>query len=379
MAKVAVSRCQNYELETVIAALRECLALIGGLDGFVRPGQRVLIKISMLLAATPERAVVTHPAIAVGLSLLVREAGGVPVIGDSCGGSDYGLSERALEETGIGPLARRHDIETVVFETAGSESIDVPNARHLKTIRVSRAVLDADVIISVPKLKTHIETLMTGGVKNLLGCLPGAAKLIVHRIAPSPDDLGHALLDIYGALRPQLTVMDGVVAMAGNGPSKGVPHPVGLVLASADAVALDHVAARIIGYRPELIPTIAPAFERGLGENRAANIDILGVPLEEAKAVGFKLCSNTMMRTMPKWLLRLLNRYFFVVRPAWNDAGCTRCGLCERSCPVAAITIADDRLAINREECTECFCCYELCPDQGIQVKKSLLVRLLSG
>ena len=379
MTKVAIARCADYELGAVLAALRECLAGVGGLGRYVAQGDRVLLKVSMLCAAPPEAAVVTHPAVAVALGLLVREVGGVPVIGDSCGGVDYGLSEQALEATGIGPLAREHGIETILFETAGSATVAVPNGKFLHDVRVSRAVLDADVLISVPKLKTHIETLMTGGVKNMLGCLPGAGKLIVHRLAPSPDDLGNALLDIYTAVRPHLTVMDAVLAMAGNGPSKGEPHQVGLLLASADAVALDHVAARVIGYRPALIPTVAPARERGLGENRAEQIEIIGVPLAEAKAGDFKLCSNTMMRAMPKWMLRGLNKHFFSVRPVWNDAGCTRCGLCERSCPVEAIVIADDKLTIDRAKCTECFCCYELCPEQGIKVGKSLLVKLLSG
>jgi len=379
VSQVAISHCPDYQLEQVIDRLRAALDHLGGLAKFVSEDERVLIKISMLRAAAPEQAVVTHPAVAVALALLVRELGAHPVIGDSCGGADYGLSEKALEESGVGPLAREHGVETVLLETAGSETVEIPDGTYLREIRVSKAVLEADAIISVPKLKTHIETLMTGAVKNMLGCLPGAGKLIVHRLAPSPNDLGNALLDIYSVLRPRLSVMDAVLAMAGNGPSKGSPFHIGAILASADGVALDHVAARIIGYRPELIPTIAPAHRRGLGENRAEEIEVVGESIDDTKPTAFALCSNTMMRAMPSWLLRLLNRYFFTVRPTWNDAGCTRCGLCERSCPVGAIAIADDVLTINRAKCTECFCCFELCPEQGITIKKSLLVRLLSG
>ncbi|HPM76531.1 MAG TPA: DUF362 domain-containing protein [bacterium] len=379
MSQVALVSCDKYDLARVMAALRRSLDLLGGLAGIIKPGERVLIKVSMLRAAKPADAVTTHPMVAVGLALLLREIGATPVIGDSCGGADYGFSEQALIETGIKPLADAHGIETVLFETAGSVITPVVNGKFLREIPVSKAVLAADAVISMPKLKTHIETLMTGAVKNMLGCLPGAGKLLIHRTAPSPYDLGQALLDIYSAVRPRLCVMDGIVAMSGNGPSRGAPHKVGALLASTDGVALDHVAARLIGYKPRLIPTILDAKERGLGETDEAAIEILGEALADLKPVDFALCSNTMMRAMPKFLLRILNRWFFTVRPEWNDAGCIRCGLCERSCPVGAIVIADDKLTIDHKKCIDCFCCFELCPEKGIKVRKSFLVKILSG
>ncbi len=379
MTQVALVPCGYYDFDEVTRSLREALDLIGGLEKYIQSGQRVLIKVSMLRGASPDDAVATHPVVAVALAKLVAEIGATPVIGDSCGGAAYGLSERALEQCGFGPLAREHGIETVIFETAGSKNIPVGNHRFLPQIPVSNAVLEADAIISVPKLKTHIETLMTGAAKNMLGCLPGAAKLMVHNQAPSPDDLGHALLDIYSALRPALCVMDAVVGMEGDGPSKGKPKQIGALLASADGVALDHVAARLIGYDPALIPTIAPAKERLLGENDAAAIEVLGSAIEDLKPADFKLCSNWMMRAIPKPLLRVLNRRFFIVEPKWIRDGCSLCSLCVDSCPVGAMTLADDRVTIDRDKCIECFCCYELCPDDGIKIHKSLLVKIMSA
>jgi uncharacterized protein (DUF362 family)/Pyruvate/2-oxoacid:ferredoxin oxidoreductase delta subunit len=378
VTQVALVPCKQYEFEEVTKSLTQAFYLIGGLSTFVQSGQRVLLKVSMLRGAAPEQAVSTHPIVAVALAKMVRELGATPVIGDSCGGSAYGLSEKALEECGFGPAAREHGIETVLFETAGSKNIPVKDHRFLPQIPVSNAVLEADVIISVPKLKTHVETLMTGAVKNMLGCLPGAAKLMVHKQAPSPEDLGHALLDIYSCLRPKLCVMDAVVGMSGDGPSKGKPAHVGALLASADGVALDHVAARLIGYDPMLIPTIAPARARGLGENDASKIEVVGSAIENMKPRDFKLCSNLMMRAIPKPMLRLLNR-FFTVQPVWNREGCTQCSLCVDSCPVTAMTLAGETVTIDREKCIECFCCYELCPEDGIKIQKSLLVKLLSG
>jgi len=233
------------------------------------------------------------------------------------------------------------------------------------------------VIVNLPKLKTHVETLMTGGVKNLLGCVPGAGKLIIHRMAPSPKDLGEALLDIYSILRPAVTIMDGVVAMDGNGPSRGNPVPVGAILASDDAVALDHVAARIIGYDPMRVPTIAPALRRGLGENRPERIEVVGETIESVKPVRFQRVDNLVMRSIPTSLLEILNRRFFWIKPIWDEAGCNLCGQCVSSCPATAMRLDDDRILIDDTTCTQCFCCFELCPERGINLRKSLLARIM--
>ncbi|MCZ7583486.1 MAG: DUF362 domain-containing protein [Deltaproteobacteria bacterium] len=203
MSKVALVRCDSYELERVREAIEQALDPLGGMGAFVKPGQRVLIKVNMLRPSPPEAAVTTHPSVAVALALMVRDLGAHPAIGDSCGGAKaYGLSEQALVETGIKPLADEHGIETILFETAGMQWMERPQNKFLKIFPVSKAVLGADVIINAPKLKTHVETLLTGAVKNMFGALPGASKLRLHRAAPGPVALGQALLDIYSTLTP---------------------------------------------------------------------------------------------------------------------------------------------------------------------------------
>ncbi|MBZ0270935.1 DUF362 domain-containing protein [bacterium] len=380
MTRVSLIRCVDYDLDRVMTALAEALAPLGGIGAFVAPGERVLLKINMLRPAPPEAATTTHPAVAIGLARMVRDAGATPVIGDSCGGAKaYGLSATALEECGIAPLAREHGIETVVFETAGATRIDVPNARFLHEIYVSNAVLAADAIISVPKLKTHVETHITGAVKNMFGVLPGAYKLSLHRRAPGPIDLGNALLDIYGRMKPRLCVMDAILAMEGKGPSWGKPKHVGAVLASADGVALDHVASRLVGQDPMTVTTIAPAAQRGIGENDAAKIEIVGETIEALRPKDFKLTSNAVMRAAPKPLLNIMNNHFFHVRPRWNEPGCELAGDCERACPVDAITIANRRVAIDMKTCIDCMACYMVCPNDGIHLNKSIVARVLSA
>lgn len=380
MSRVALVKCREYDLEQVTQALVRALEPLGGLGQFVKPGQRVLLKINMLRPTPPETATTTHPVVAVALARMVRDLGAVPVIGDSCGGAKaYGQSERALEECGIAPLAREHGIETIVFETAGVERVKVENAAFLHEIVVSKAVLDADVVISVPKLKTHVETLITGAVKNMFGVMPGAYKLNLHRRAPGPVNLGHALLDIYKTVKPALCVMDGILAMEGSGPSWGKPKFVGALLASADGVALDHTAARLVGQDPAQVTTIAPAKERGIGENDTAAIEVVGDSIDELRPADFALTSNAVMRAAPNFLLNILNNHFFWVRPKWNQSGCELAGECEKVCPVDAITIANNRVTIDKKTCIQCTACYMVCPNDGIHLKKSIIAKILSA
>ncbi len=379
MAKVSLVRCERYELQEVEDALKKALAPLGGICAFVQPGQKVLLKVNMLLGTKPDKAVTTHPVVVEAVAKMAIEAGGVVKIGDSAGGADYGLSEKALNICGFEEAAKRAGAETILFETAGRDVIPVKNSRFIPNVNTTRAVTDADVIINLPKLKTHIETLMTGAVKNLLGCLPGAQKLIVHRLAPSPWDLGQALLDIYSAIPVKLTILDGIVAMEGNGPNRGTPVSMGALLASTDGVAMDVVASKLMGYDPAKIPTIVDALERGLGESRENQIEIIGESIKSMRPKKFKRASNAMMRAMPKSFLHLLNKRFYRVNPVWSAEGCEHCGLCVKSCPVEAMQEEGDRVLIDEEKCIECFCCFELCPAEGINVKKSLLAKILSG
>lgn len=379
MPKVSIVKCDQYDLDKVRAAIQEGLAPFGGIEAIVKPGQKVLCKVNMLLAAAPEKAITTHPVVAQAVAMIVKDAGGVPVIGDSAGGSSYGLSEKALEDCGFKKAAIKAEAETVLFETAGQQEVEVKNGVFLKKLNVSKAVVEADVIINIPKLKTHIETLMTGGVKNMLGALPGSHKLLVHRAAPSPWDLGEALLDIYSALRPQINIMDAVVAMEGNGPSKGKPKQVGAVLVARDAVAMDVVASQIMGLDPMKVTTIKTAKDRRLGENDLQKIKVVGQSIEDVKPATFKTPSNLVMRSIPKPMLRILNDRFFKALPRWKKEGCELCGICVESCPVEAMQMEGDTILINDEECIQCFCCHELCPNDGIKVHKSLLMKILSG
>lgn len=342
------------------------------IQNIIKPGDKVLIKPNLLKADPPEKAVTTHPAVVRALIELIRDLGAVPWVGDSSGGADYGNTARSLELSGI--LSASRDAHIKNFDTEGVEHIETDSSVYLRSVHIARPVVEADIVISTAKLKTHIETLYTGAVKNLVGCIPGSGKLLIHRLAPKPSQLSEVILDLYHIVKPELSVIDGVLSMEGDGPGAGAPRQTGLLFVGRDGIAVDAVASHTIGFDHECLHFLRRGEERGLGVSDISKITILGDNLEDLRIPDFKKPSNLIMRLLPSPLLKLLNRRFFWVRPEINPERCKECGLCEKSCPVVAIS--DFR--IEHEKCIECFCCYEVCPHQAVEVKRSFLVRILS-
>jgi len=373
--KVALVRCADYEPARVLAACREALELLGGVGRFVEPGQRVLLKPNLLSPKRPERAVTTHPEIVRATVTLVREAGAEAWVGDSPGGLRWSITERLLEETGVGAAATEAGAEIRDFDAGERTFVDLPDGAILRRFALAQPVLDADVVVTLPKLKTHGQALYTGAVKNVLGCVPGGGKLRMHQLAPQSRDLAAALLDIYAVVRPRLCVMDAVVAMEGDGPAHGDPRQVGLVIASSDPVAADAVACHLIGYKPRAIHILGQAEERGLGVAALDRIEVVGERLEACVVHDFVRASNLLLELVPGWLAGLLGRAVRVDPEIVQDE-CRRCGLCERSCPAHAIREADEAYAIELARCIRCFCCHELCPHGAVVLRRSLPIRI---
>ncbi len=374
---VAITQCPDYQERHVEESLKACLSFIGGMESYVKSGDRVLIKVNLLSPKSPEKAVTTHPALVKAVVKEVQACGGFPVVGDSSGGMLKGQSStaKALRLSGIQETAESLGIETVNFDHDGAvrvENEDNPLADHFMMARITQ---DADVIINLPKLKTHSATLFTGSIKNMFGSIPGYQKAEYHRLAPNLTDFARILVDIYRHAKPTLNIMDAVVSMEGNGPAHGQPRMTGLLLASCDGVALDAVASGLIGFQPQQIDTTRIADQLGVGIGDLERIDIQGAKYSEVKIKDFALPSNALLLKIPPfWVKRAMG--FLSAQPDLVRTKCTGCSFCAENCPVQAIQMDGGFPRIDREKCILCYCCQELCPQGAMVVRhRSPLLR----
>ena len=370
--KVSIVRCNDYS--NAKEAIKESLSLIGGLEKIIAPGDRVLLKPNVLGIRPPEDAATTHPAVVSAMCELVSEVGGVPLIGDGSGivSSGSTTTSQAFKLTGIEDVASRFGVELINFETYGYVEVDSPDPRQFPHLYISKAIIEADVIISLPKLKTHELTLYTGAVKNFFGILPQKNRKQAHFLEDR-DHFGEVVTDIYSIVKPHLAVMDGVVGMEGNGPSNGMPIFVGVIMASYDCVALDIVASELIGIDPLKVPTNRAAISRGF---RQECMEIVGIPLAEVK-VRFKRPEGGITAMIPSFLMKILRRQL-TVKPFIKTSICTRCRTCILNCSANAIEEVGRSLKINERKCIQCYCCRELCPNDAVGIKKSLLLKLVT-
>ena len=371
LTEVAVVRADSYEAHNVEQSIVRLLDLLGGLDRFVKRGMRVLIKPNLLSAKGPDRAITTHPELVATVARMVRDLGGRVLIGDSPAGAKTGI-QRVWDETGYSDMARRNDLELVSFEASGT----TPVAVDTRVYYVSKPALEADLIINMPKLKTHVLTLMTGAVKNMFGVIPGFRKGMYHKEAPTPRRFSRIVVDIFSTVQPELNIMDAVVAMEGDGPASGTPRTCGLLMASADAVALDTVAGHIIGLDPAKVHTTRMAADAGLGIGWLEGVAVLGESLDSVRVRDFKLTSNRAMEFIPKLAVDVISPFLWL-RPKVDETKCTGCGDCVNSCPTKALqTLNGDGLpSLTKELCINCWCCHEICPADAVFIDKSWLAR----
>lgn len=412
---VALLRCVDYEPQRVEDALRRAVELLGGMGQFVRSGQRVVLKPNLLRAMPPEAAVSTHPAVMRAMVRLVQEVGATAVIAESPGGPFTPvLLRRVYDRTGMTRVAEETGAE-LSYDTS---SIRVPNPDGglLKLIEVISPVAKADAVINMAKLKTHNLTRLSAATKNLFGVIPGVTKVGYHAKLQDAMDFSRGLIDIIRCVKPVLSITDGIVAMDGNGPSGGDLFDGRVILASADAVASDIVAATLVGWEPLSMPPIKVAAEWGMTTGHLEDVELRGDPLEELCFHGFRSGSATKVDPglVPRSLLRLVMPLLAVrsrddrradtevVQPEEYDVGtvpstfrrwatrqlvvtpsagerCTGCQYCVKHCPVQAIQVKDGRAYMDPDRCIRCYCCHELCPQLAVELHRPWLGHLFFG
>ena len=378
-SQVALVRCQTYDEEQVFAAVGRGMSLLGGAGRFVRPEEKILLKPNLLVGSPPEKAVTTHPAVFQAVARHLQAAGAQLSYGDS-----PGFQFRpggAARRSGLAAVAAQLDIPLADF--GAGQTVSFPDGKLIKQFTIANGVLAADGLVSLPKFKTHGLTRLTGAIKNQFGCIPGMLKGEFHARMPDLNRFSQMLVDLNRLLRPRLYVMDGILAMEGNGPRNGNPRPMSVLLFSSDPVALDAAACQMINLDPALTPPITWGEKWELG--RYSQMEFLGDPLESFVAHDFVVNRRRGSTTGKQrgWMSRLMNSWV-VPRPVLEPANCTRCGTCVQVCPVTPKAI-DFRGENGREQppsynynlCIRCYCCQEMCPENAISIETPLLGRLI--
>lgn len=352
MARVLI---ESATYETIGAAVERAFALFPTAVA----GRRVLIKPNALRAARPEEAITTHPAL---LSAVVEKVESLHpaeiVVGDNPGSYGDGTNEQVFWRSGLWAAAGGH------YRDIGRDSLPVATPLpYAPTLEVSQAVLEADILISLPKFKTHGLTVLTGAIKNSFGILTGHQKSRLHGLAGGGARFQEMLVEVFRLRVPDLVLIDAVVAMEGNGPTSDDLREIGVVLASDDAVALDTVMAVMAGCDPARLPILRRAAELGLGENDLERIGIVG-RLEPVP--GFRLPSGCDGIRLGAGRLDALIDARSALRPRVDPDRCTACGACVAQCPADALSLPGATPLLHSGCCIACFCCQEICPEKAI-------------
>jgi uncharacterized protein (DUF362 family)/ferredoxin len=343
----------DYDLALLRPAVFGLLDRIESLR--IDSGARVLVKPNFLAPAKPDRAMTTHPLVLRAVVEYVLAKGGRPIVADSPG---MGAFERLLREGGYAEALRGLDLEVRPFRETVKVDIGEPFAR----IDIAREAVAVDAVINLPKLKTHAMMLLTLGVKNLFGCIVGLTKPQWHmRSGVDRRMFARLLVQIHRAVQPAATLVDGILGMEGEGPGRsGTPRRLGILAAGADAPAVDMAVCRLVGVRPEELPTHQAAVELGLlTEPVSIEGDFLPVS-------GFKLPVLAPLTFGPPRLHRLMRKHL-VQRPVADAGKCRLCGECWRCCPAKAITPYAQVVGFDYDRCIRCYCCIEMCPHGALK------------
>ena len=343
----------------------------------IRPGMRVVLKPNLVMSSKPEQAIITHPAFTAAVGKCVQKAGGRVVIAESPGGPYTPAAMKAMfRATGYRDMAEACGF--TLYTDCKSREVTLPQAKRCRELSVVEPFLDRDYLIDLPKLKTHSMVGFSGAVKNLFGTVPGLQKPELHCRFPEREPFSEMLCDLCHFLGPDLSLMDGIWAMEGNGPTGGQRRDLHVIAGSESPWALDVAAASLVGLEPEKITMLREGHERGYGPLDLSELELVGDPMETLLAPDFlkaEASSTDFIDRLPKFL-RPAAKKLATPYPRIDKKRCVGCGKCAESCPQHTISLRDGKAVIRYQNCIRCFCCHEMCPKHVVQIKRLGLLRL---
>lgn len=374
--RVFLARCETYSLDELLPVVHRAFEALHVYDR-LRPGMTVVLKPNLILRSRPEAAAVTHPNFTAAVGKCVQTAGAGVLIAESPGGPYTPAVMRShFKACGYTDLAEAYGFS--LYTDCKYKTVTLPDAVQCRELSVIEPFLERDFLIDLPKLKTHSMVGFSGAVKNLFGVVPGLQKPELHCRFPEREPFSQMLVDLCAFVKPELSLIDGVWAMEGNGPTGGQRRETGVVLAAGNPFAADVCAASLVGIEPENVLMLRYGKERGLGPGSTEEIEVLGGSLSELAVSDFKrarAASTDFIDRLPGFLRPAAKR-IATPYPKIDRAACVGCGKCAESCPQHTIEVKNGKAEIGYKNCIRCFCCHEMCPKHVIDVRRLGLFRL---
>lgn len=371
MSVISIVKVAEYEASLLDEAVRRHFEAVE-IDRDLKPGMKVLIKPNLISAHKPDHAATTNPHFLLSIIFALKARGITDImIADSPGGLfTQGILKNVYSVCGFKPLAEHAVLN---LDTSWRE-VKTPEGFCVPYFNILNVIADADYIINVAKLKTHTMTTISAGIKNLFGAIPGLQKPEMHYRFPDVNDFSNMLIDLSLLIKPQITLIDAVDGMEGDGPNAGTPKRMGLTFASRDMYTQDCIASELMGIPMDTVPMLRRALERGLAKPNEAKIlgdcDVIPDPFEMPKSVAFDF-----MARFPKFMQKPLNKFVNGVLkplPKLDRKKCIGCGRCAESCPPQIIVMKNRKAKFKRKGCISCFCCQEMCPAKAIDIKRHI-------
>ncbi len=365
--RIVLRKCEEYDTEAIKRHIAEIYKASGGPDP---SGKRILVKPNILSDEDPRKAISTHPVFVEAVILYLQQAGAaVILVGDSPAVHRNGFMPL---KSGIADVCERTGATWVNF-TRGTQEIKLRRGK----IKITSAALDADMIISLPKLKTHELMYLTCAIKNTLGLVPGFTKAKQHALHSDRRKFGRFLVDLNEAITPSFFLVDGIIGMEGPGPGNGMPVKTGVIFGSCNPLATDIIASHITGYNIMDIASTKAALERGLWLSSPEEIEYDGPSVDSVRYEGFRKVPVIKDGNMAfKFVIRRIRPLRRLEkRPVFIQERCIGCKACIKICPVQVLSMdpkVKNRIVIKDSKCIRCFCCHEVCPVNAIEAKKKI-------